>query len=150
MQNPIGRRKRPKTIMAFLFWSARQSINPSIHQSGVVNPTAHRCRQSINPSIHQSGGHQSSRSEAINPSIRQSVNPINPRRGSPAVKVPDRVCPPLVGGGTRDRGAFSNIRPHTSAAFSSQFYNTTTFPGKSPNLAGGAGTIPMGKLLPNQ
>ena len=65
-----------------------------------------------------------------------------------AVKVPDRVCPPLVGGGTRDRGASSNNRPHTSAAFSLQFYNQTTFPGKQSDLAGGAGT--MGKPLPNQ
>ena len=46
--------------------SIRQSVNPSILQSEVINPTAQR------RSIHQS----------VNPSIRQSVNPTNPRRGT--------------------------------------------------------------------
>ena len=48
-------------------------LNPSIRGSSMQ--PLHRGRQSINPSIHQSRGHQSSRSEAVNPSIRQSVNP---------------------------------------------------------------------------
>ena len=65
-------------------------------------------------------------------------------------KVPDRVGPPfVVGGVTRDRGATSNIRPHTSTAFSSQPCNNTTFPGKPIDLAGRAGTNFMGEPPPN-
>ena len=64
-------------------------------------------------------------------------------------KVPDRVGPPFVGGVTRDRGANSNIGPHTSTAFSSQLSNKTTSPGKPTDLAGRAGSIIMGKTPPN-
>ena len=59
--------------------------------------------------------------------------------------VPYRVGPPFVGGLTRDRGANSNIGPHTSTAFSSQLGNKITFPGKSTDLAGRAGSTFMGK-----
>ena len=62
------------------FFVLLSPINPSIHQSEVVNPTAQMpsIHQSINPSIRGSSiqplrGHQS-----INPSIRQSYQSASP------------------------------------------------------------------------
>ena len=65
-------------------------------------------------------------------------------RQAPVI-VPERVRPPHVGGVTRDIGAFSNDRPQSSIGFSSQLGNKITFPGKSTDLAGRAGSTFMGK-----